>query len=330
MAIAIAGVATVLALGLIYEQVSRRRDARRPVPGKRIELDGYRLHMTDTGKDGPPVVLVHGAGDCSYSWIHVSKQVAPFARVIAYDRPGMGSSDPGPEPTPEQTVQVLDRLLDKAGVTGPVILAGHSLGGLIARLYAMEYPHKVAGLVFLDSTHEFLVRDAKFKQGFAAIGVALKIMRVLSPFGIPRFLGNAFGAIPMFGHERSYYKQQLSPDEYRQWKGIVYGMFARKAAEAEFNQVDAHLRAAENRMNAAPKPQFGDLPVAVVNNPGFGENWTKMQQELASRSTNHIHATSDRKGHSLQMPRPELVVNAIRHVVEQVRARGSRTLAERE
>ena len=71
-----------------------------------------------------------------------------------------------------------------------------------------------------------------------------------------------------------------------------------------------------------------ELQIAVVNNTGFGDQWTVMQRELASRSTNHIHKTSDRKGHSLQMPRPEYVLEAIHHVVEQVVERNGRTLAE--
>lgn len=80
--------------------------------------------------------------------------------------------------------------------------------------------------------------------------------------------------------------------------------------------------------NSMEKPQFGGLPIAVVNNPGFGVQWTEMQKELASRSTNHIHKTSDHKGHSLQMPRPEYVIEAIHYVVEQVHKRNGQTLAE--
>ena len=71
-----------------------------------------------------------------------------------------------------------------------------------------------------------------------------------------------------------------------------------------------------------------ELQIAVVNNTGFDDQWTVMQRELASRSTNHIPKTSDRKGHSLQMPQPEYVLEAIHHVVEQVVERNGRTLAE--
>ena len=241
----------------------------------------------------------------------------------------MGSSDPGPEPTPEHTIKELNNLLDKTEAPGPYVLVGHSLGGLIARLYALKYPNRVAGLVFLDSTHEFLRDDAKFKQSFAIIGFMLKISRLMSPFGVPRFLGNILGIFALMGNEHSYYKQQLSAEEYMQWKGMAYRNIAGKTAGAELKCVRALLEVAVNQLNnSMEKPQFGDLPIAVVNNPGFGAQWIEIQKELASRSTNHIQKTSDRKGHSLQMPRPEYVIEAIHHVVEQVQKRNGQTLAE--
>ncbi|MCG7345859.1 alpha/beta hydrolase [Sporosarcina sp. ACRSL] len=319
----------LLVIGFVYEQVSRRRDTRRPYPGEMIDVGGYRLHFTDDGQGTPTVVIIHGAGDCSYSWMHIRKELSKFTRVITYDRAGMGSSDPGPEPIPEHTVKELHSLLSATGASGPYVLVGHSLGGLIARLYASEYPNQVAGFVFLDSTHESLKDDVKFKKGFAMIGFMTKILRLVSPVGFPRFLGNVLGIIPMFGNEISYYKQQLSAEEFRQWKERVYSIMSGKTAGLEFKGAWAHLDAAANQLqNSLEKPPFGDLPIAVVNNPGFGAHWIEMQKELASRSTNHIHKTSDHKGHSLQMPRPEYVIEAIQHVVEQVQERNGQTLAE--
>ena len=172
--------------------------------------------------------------------MHIRKELSNFRRVITYDRAGMGSSDPGPLPTPEHTIKELKNLLNKTGAPGPYVLVGHSLGGLIARLYALKYPHQVAGLVFLDSTHEFLKDDAKFKQGFAIIGYAEDTKTHISIWysTIPWYI---LGMISMYGHELSYYKQQLSAEEYMQWKGMVYRIFARKTAGAEFKGAWVHL-----------------------------------------------------------------------------------------
>ena len=88
--------------------------------------------------------------------------VAAFTRVCAYDRPGTildfdhrSRSDPAPMPrTAGDIVADLHALLTAAAVPGPYVLAGHSFGGLVARLYAATYPDEVVGLVLVDAAHE--------------------------------------------------------------------------------------------------------------------------------------------------------------------------------
>lgn len=315
----------LLLLGFVYEQVSRRRDRRFRVPGRLVEVDGYRLHVTDEGQGGPTVVVLSGAGDSSASWLTVRKAVARFTRVLAYDRPGLGNSDPGPAPDPVGTVEELHTLLARSGAPGPYVLAGHSLGGLIARLYAYRYPEQVAGLVMVDSTHEFLKTDKKFLQGMAGIGMMIRFFRALSPFGLHRFLGNVLHIMPMYASERRYYQEQLTPDEYEQWASVANHNCTSSAGVAEVQSIPTMLEAANQQLKTSEAaPQFGDLPLAVLTNPSFGEGWAEMHRELARRSTNSIHRISDRNGHSLQMPRPELVIDAIRHVVDQVKERSAR------
>ena len=81
-------------------------------------------------------------------------EVAKFTRVCAFDRPGLGLSEPGHLPrTSEQMVAELDELLTKTNIPSPYILAGQSLAGLNIHLFASTDPHKVAGLVFVDAIH---------------------------------------------------------------------------------------------------------------------------------------------------------------------------------
>jgi pimeloyl-ACP methyl ester carboxylesterase len=91
--------------------------------------------------------------------------VARFTRVCTYDRPGTrgvdpldrSRSDPVPQPfAGEDAVADLHALLRAAQVPGPYVVAGHSLGGLLVRLYASTYPDEVAGLVLVDATNEQL------------------------------------------------------------------------------------------------------------------------------------------------------------------------------
>lgn len=111
--------------------------------------------MVCLGQGSPTVMLDAGAlGDASV-WRLVQGRVAAFTRVCAYDRAGYGFSDPPGRPsTPANAVDDLHRLLRAAGINRPVVLVGHSAGGLYATLYAERYGADVAGLVLVDPAFE--------------------------------------------------------------------------------------------------------------------------------------------------------------------------------
>ncbi|HWI60911.1 MAG TPA: alpha/beta hydrolase [Symbiobacteriaceae bacterium] len=286
--------------------------------GRLIDMGGYRLHVTDRGSGGPAVVVLHGAGESSYSWFHVGKAVSGFTRIVTYDRPGLGASDPGPGLDPVRSVEELDAVLAKAGVPAPYVLVGHSIGGILARLYAIRYPERVAGMVMVDSSHEALKDDPGFRKGFAMTAAVLKVMRALARIGLPRFLIQPLEFAMMYP-ERRFYAGQISPGEYRDWAAAVHRNLTGTNGVQELGAAFPMLEAAA----AAKKDgqQFGSMPMVVLTNPGFGQAWIEMHRELAARSANSVHRITDHKGHNIQMPRPELVIDAIREVVEQVRDR---------
>src|SRR5436190_247465 len=124
-------------------------------PGKSINLDGFHVHVFCVGHAHPPVVFLHGLGDYSLDWALVQPAVAEQTEACAYDRPGQAWSEPGSPPRGISTsAHELHLLLQRSNIEGPYILVGHSWGGLIARMYAHEYPKEVAGMVLVDSTHE--------------------------------------------------------------------------------------------------------------------------------------------------------------------------------
>jgi pimeloyl-ACP methyl ester carboxylesterase len=125
------------------------------LPGRLIDLGGYKLHLNCTGQGSPAVVLLAGAGDFSFDWDLVQPQVAKFTRVCSYDRAGEAWSDLGPRPrTMFQEAFDVHRLLSPAGEHGPYILVGQSLGGMIARIFAVRCPADAASLVLVDSFDE--------------------------------------------------------------------------------------------------------------------------------------------------------------------------------
>ena len=130
-----------------------------PPPGRLYEIEGLRLHLRRTGsvpRDAhtPTVVIEAGAGVVSPVYARLHKVLAQKYEVCSYDRPGLGWSEPDTEPLDgERNARRLHALLAAAGVQGPLLLIGHSLGGLLNRVYTGLYPEQVVGLLMLDASH---------------------------------------------------------------------------------------------------------------------------------------------------------------------------------
>ena len=127
-----------------------------------FEVSGLPLHIRCGGErkpDAPLVVLEAGGGNSADTWRDVLLPIAQFARVCAYDRPGRGSSGSPREPlSPDAYVQLLSDLLQAATERGPYVFVGHSIGGVIAALFANAHSNQVAGMVLVDSSHEEQIR----------------------------------------------------------------------------------------------------------------------------------------------------------------------------
>jgi pimeloyl-ACP methyl ester carboxylesterase len=152
-ALVLAFVWPVLALSVAAPASADPAMAAFPPPGRLVTVDGYQRHLFCTGAGTPTVMLEEGAGGASLNWVWIQRMVTASTRVCSYDRPGYGWSDPSDTPRDGQTVsRELEALLQSAGEKGPFIVAGHSLGGAYARMFAAAQRDKVVGLVLVDAT----------------------------------------------------------------------------------------------------------------------------------------------------------------------------------
>ena len=136
-----------------YETIMKSTAPAVAMRGQLVDVGPYRLHLECIGSRGPTVILEPGGGGSAASMGLIAPSVARDSRVCVYDRAGRGWSDPAASPPDgAQIATDLHRLLDRAHVPGPYVLAGHSFGGLYVRTYAANYPEEVAGLVLVDST----------------------------------------------------------------------------------------------------------------------------------------------------------------------------------
>src|SRR5215211_9106482 len=142
--------------GAIYQTIATGLAERAyPAPGEMVGVKGHSLHINCVGQGSPTVVLDSGMAMFSAQWVRVQREVSGTTRVCAYDRAGMGWSEMGPDPRDaRQITGELHTLLGKAGIEGPYVLVGHSLGGMYMLTYAARYPDEVAGVALVDSSTE--------------------------------------------------------------------------------------------------------------------------------------------------------------------------------
>jgi thioesterase domain-containing protein len=143
---------------------------------KKIEVDGRSVNVSCSGSpaEGKPViVLLHGGGDGLDKLAGLQETLGEQDRVCSYDRLGAGASDQpdGPQ-TIEDSGTVLTAVIDQVAGGAPVVLAGHSLGGLIAARYAPDHQDRVKGLVLMDATSPTQSADLEAEIPDSATGLA--------------------------------------------------------------------------------------------------------------------------------------------------------------
>ena len=129
---------------------------------KLIDLGhGRYLNLRCSGGGPQTVMLESGAVADSSTWFKVQPLLAAHARVCAYDRAGFGFSSEGPLPRDlDADVSDLHALIQRAGLTTPLVMVGHSLGSNIVRQYASRYPADVSAMVLLDPPAQDIGRFA--------------------------------------------------------------------------------------------------------------------------------------------------------------------------
>ncbi|GAA4135965.1 alpha/beta fold hydrolase [Actinomadura keratinilytica] len=186
--VAVALCGTVLGTGLVgggsalADQAPLASTARQAQPifgTKRIDVGGRAVNVSCSGvpaKGKPVIVLMPGMGDGLDKMAALQKTLSRKNRVCSYDRLGEGASDqPGGPQTFSSTGKVLTGVLDRVAGDRPVVLAGHSLGGLIAARYAPDHRDRVKGLVLMDATSPTMLSDIEKAIPESATGPAAEL-----------------------------------------------------------------------------------------------------------------------------------------------------------
>lgn len=318
-------------IGVTYEVSGRSQSARDfPLPGKLVDIGGRRIQLDCRGTGSPTVVFESGLDmSGSLSWSAVHDEVAKTTRACAYSRAGMMWSDPhDAHQNGKSVAQDLHATLGKAGEQGPFVLVGHSLGGPYIMTYTKYFGHEVAGLVLVDAAHPEQVQrhDA--------------VTKIAEPMLMK--LRNKIGAM-------------------LHWSGVVRAVVAfdekgSKVPEHVFQAVKAYTPTSlgsmlkeddafdETLAEAGTFRQLGDRPLFVLTATAqypketlsyfkitaeqarkLEEVSKQMQDEQATWSSQSQHQLVPDANHYIQFDRPDVVIAAVRSVVERVRARRDRS-----
>ncbi|HBM89247.1 MAG TPA: alpha/beta hydrolase [Rhodobiaceae bacterium] len=275
----LAGVLLLIIGGMVFQRIGEMRAASLyPAPGQLYDLGDVSLHMVCRGAGDQTVVFSSGMGNPASSWRPLERLLEPDFRVCSYDRDGLGwSEDSGGARDAGLASDRLARLLDAASITGPVILVGHSYGGVVARVFAKDYPARVGALILLDSSHEDM--GERFpplaQQGFRDLLEGFQLAPWLNVFGVPRAFDLFAPAID--GLEGADYEQSLAllnsishmrgtAEEARGWERTAVA--GREVAQAGLGHLPLDVFVA------------GDWPDEML------PSWTEMQTELSQLSSN--------------------------------------------
>ncbi len=289
-------------------------------PGQLIDIGTHRMHLRSLGEGTPTVVLDAGAGDNLLSWYRIQPEIARFTRVVAYDRSGMGWSERGPNPRAGETVvRELHDLLVAAQVPAPYVLVGHSMGGVHVRMFAQAYPELVAGMALVDSSHERQVsRFARAIPGYTNLMSAqLEMLRGLRGKSQAEVIALLYGAEMAPGDPEldALRRDRVRPEaiDYVLEEMDLVADILDQAEGDDYPLGDLPLRVlTATKIIAAPglSPEEGALMLDVFQG---------LQRQISTRSSRSQQIFVAEAGHYIHHDQPQVVIDAIREVVEMTR-----------
>lgn len=317
----------------------------KPAPafsGSLVNVGGRFLHINCVGKGNPTVVMEAGAGDFSFDWALVQEKAAKYTRTCSYDRAGYAWSEPGPTPrTLQQIALELHTVLHKANIDGPYILVGHSLGGLIVRTFASQYPKEIAGMVLVDSSHEDMLisltdrtkqeKIVRFRE-LSRGRVIPAIQTTMSSAGSSSNDQQAqSSSSPQTKLDTPFNKLPPNLQQTRLWAMSQPNYSAARSSEFDFLPEEL-----SGMFSNRSKHPLGDIPLVVLTRKigehsrtdqstekQLDESHERLQADLVTLSTNSKRIIAEHSGHHIHLDEPDLVSEAIRQVTNAARQRAS-------
>lgn len=279
--------------------------------GRFVDIGGRKLRLVCAGppkSDNPTIWMEAGAWGLAADFAAVQQKLTGKGlRSCAYDRAGMGFSDPGPRPRDSQhIVEDLEKLIAASGEQGPFILMAHSMAGQHMRLFATRNPEKVAGLVLIEAVTPEMTQNPQAERFLGRVRMVARASAVANTLGLSRAVyskGDKIGLPPQGSAEKKH--------------AFVSGRHARNAA-AEV------VVWREGSNQAAGKPLDPQWPVAVItagDENRLGEwNVARRAPERASRAGYFENEPRAEHASVLGLKYNDVVIHGVDHVLAALKA----------
>jgi pimeloyl-ACP methyl ester carboxylesterase len=302
-------------------------------PGTLVKLAGRTVHVQQLGRGVPAIVLEAGIAASSLSWSVLQPQLAALAATYSYDRAGLGwSTATSRKCRVSRMAEDLHRWIDAMQVPRPYVLAGHSYAAYILRMYTQRFPDEVAGVVLIDpltpeewikpsGPQRWQIRRAVWFSRAGAVLGALGVIRFclwLLQRGnnvAPRHVLGAFGANAKDTVERILGElAKLPPETVR----LIRERWCRPKFLLTMARYIQTLPACAAEVSGCDIPAH--IPVTVIS--GAHQPRVRMAEHkaIAARSAHGRHLVAANSAHWIHLDQPELIVEAFRAMVEEMKA----------
>jgi pimeloyl-ACP methyl ester carboxylesterase len=304
----------LLVAGFVYEQIARASaHSTYPAQGQSVSIGDHTLNIKSEGNGSPTVVFESGLDQGgSMVWRGVQSQISEFTSTVSYDRAGIMWSERGSSPkTCDAIADELYELLKKSNSDGPYILVGHSLAGYVLRSFVAKHASEVAGFVFVEASHPDQWK--RMPPELVASVPPAWVIRLASEVGVVRlFMPSGYPGVPKTDSLNLVVNAYLP--------------ISLPATLEEFRNVRSLAD------EAARVTSLGDIPLIVITGAiesrkdeypseslakAFLTMWGELQEDLLRLSTRSKQVLATKSGHYVMLDQPEIVIDAIRELVNQ-------------
>ncbi|NOQ26687.1 MAG: alpha/beta fold hydrolase [Bacteroidales bacterium] len=306
---------SLLIIGFTFERISRFKAEKITPHGKFVDVGGHKLHYYKKGTEGPTIIFESAFDPAAHlQWFVLQQEISKFATTLSYDRAGLLWSERGNNPkTGEAMAEELHALLEKANVSKPYILVGHSLGGIILRSYISKYPQDVAGVILIDSAcpnEEDYLSDELYEM--VSRGLPGGFLKFANSVGLVRQMFKG-----MFPDREEYnYLNTLMPTLlYKSAYAVLEEQDQMPLLHKEANKITSFGNIPLLVLTASDRDNFDHLFSDEKMKNEFVDAKVKMQKDFLKLSSDSEQILVPNSSHYINEDQPEVIISAVQSMI---------------